>query len=207
MDIHGDIIEPGAFGTNLHDIPMYRDHDREKMLGGWRSFVQEGEKLKVEGAILLKNSNGDPRPVAVNTYSLMKSGFLTGISVGFRPKPGGVIFDEEKNIRRIKKAWLLEASIVSMPAQPKARIRSVKSMTGDGLCDWLEECGFGADEITILMTKGFDALLKQEVAVPRFLPKRDAEQSGDQLALGATLVEEMRGLLKVVSMEGRSDAR
>lgn len=196
IDLHNDIIEPGAFGSNLKNIPMLRDHHGDQ-IGGWSSFEQEGDKLKGEGAILLKDVNGAPRPLAVDTYSLMKGGFLTGVSVGFKPKAGGVVWDDEKNVRRIKKAILLEVSIVTIPAQPKARVRQVKSMTSEGYREWLGDCGFDDDEIKIVMTKGLDALLTREVEIPRFL--REQRSEDEELSM---LAIEMRGLLEAVKTEG-----
>lgn len=157
IDLHGDIIEPNAFGKIAKNLPMLRNHDMDQHIGGWREFEQDGKLLKVEGAVTLLTERGR------ETHALMKQGFLTGISVGFRPKAGGVQYDDQTGVRRIKKATLLEASVVSIPANQAARVRSVKSegvlKSREALTDWLRGCGFTVAECDTVITKGFASLL------------------------------------------------
>lgn len=164
VDKHNDVISPGAFDPiawddkyNRPDVAMYRDHDSSQTIGGWHKFEQVGRQLKVEGALLLTVAK------ARETYDLMKHGYMTGISVGFRVQPGGAAWDEKSGRRTITKAHLLECSIVSMPANPKARIRDIKAdgrLSRDVLADWLAENGFTDPEIELAMSKGFEALLE-----------------------------------------------
>jgi len=161
VDLADDIIEPGAFGKiDAKHVAMLRDHNPSKLIGGWNQFEQDGKNLKVEGAISLGIDIGR------ETYTLMKQGFLSGLSVGFRINKGGVTFDETNGIRRIKRAKLIECSVVSVPAQPKARVRSVKSLleSRDSIIEWLADNGFDDEEIAVIATKGFDALLRGEKA-------------------------------------------
>lgn len=186
IDLHGDIIEPGAFGEiNAKRIPLLRDHDCSSVIGGWKEFSQDGKHLKVAGAISL---SGDV-PRGRETYTLMKQGFLSGISVGFRPKAGGVTYDENTGIRRIKKATLLEASIVSIPANQGARVRSIKSdgvlISREVTIEWLKGNGFDEHEIDIVMARGFNALIGEK-RLP--FTSIDVDMSGNDLA-------EVRGLL------------
>lgn len=166
LDLHGDIMEPGCFGSISKKLPILRDHNLNHLIGGWSEFVQDGKNLKVQGAISLSPDV----PKGRETYTLMKQGFLTGISVGYRVKPGGAMWDDASGVRRIKKAHLLEASIVSIPANQNARVRSVKC---DGVLisrlamrEWLKDNGFGDAEIDIAMTKGLEALVPVERAPP-----------------------------------------
>jgi len=159
VDLVDDIIEPGAFGKiNPKDVALLRDHIGSQCIGGWSSFEQDGKHLRVEGDISLAI------PVGRETYTLMKQGFLSGISVGYRIKKGGMIFDEASGIRRIKKATLVEASIVSVPANRGARVRAVKSLIGsaDELHEWLADAGFDEQQIAVINRKGFDALRREE---------------------------------------------
>ena len=156
-DLTGDIIEPHAFGTiNARTIPLLRDHDPRQIIGGWKSieYTEAGTKLKVHGEIGLSDSI----PRGRETFELLKRGWLSGISVGFKPTPGSVTFDETKNVRRIKSAMLMECSLVSIPANPSARVRNVKSLTRPDLASWLAESGFAGDDIAVVMTRGFDTL-------------------------------------------------
>ena len=78
-DSHNDIIEAGAFGAiDPRQILLLRDHDRTKVVGGWRRFNQDGRYLVGEGELVLQVRE------AAETYSLMKVGHLSGLSVGFQ---------------------------------------------------------------------------------------------------------------------------
>jgi len=159
VDLADDIIEAGAFGNiDAKQVAMLRDHNPSKLIGGWEGFEQDGKNLRVEGKISLGVDIGR------ETYTLMKQGFLSGLSVGFRIKKGGASIDEASGIRRIKRASLIEVSVVSVPAQPKARVRSVKSLleSRDSVIEWLADNGFDDDEIAVITQKGFDALLRGE---------------------------------------------
>jgi HK97 family phage prohead protease len=150
-DRAGDVIEAGAFGDIIpKSIKMFRDHMREHLIGGWKKFTQDGDKLLVEGAITLLTEKGK------ETYTLMKQGFLDGLSVGFIPEPGGVVFKDQRRI--IKKASLLECSICALPCNKGAHVTTVKGLSQDGTRQWLRDNGLFDDDIEIVMAKGFDAL-------------------------------------------------
>lgn len=132
-DEQNDIIEAGAFepipmkmGPDGHSIPnvmMLRDHDRSEIVGGWRSFKQEGRRLLVEGELALEVGK------ARETYALLKRGYLSGLSVGFSVKNlKDMDYDQVTGKRTIKKALLRECSIVGFPANNRARVVNVKSM-------------------------------------------------------------------------------
>src|SRR5262245_56585350 len=120
-----DVIETGAFAKIVpKDAALLRDDVGTQCIGGCTAFVQDGKDLRVEGDISLAV------PLGRDTYTLMKQGFLSGISAGYRIRKGGMLFDEAAGIRRIKKATLVECSIVAVPANRGARVRYVKSMLG-----------------------------------------------------------------------------
>jgi uncharacterized protein len=158
VDLHNDVIEAGAFdpiatkaspdGELIPDVLMLRDHDRAQIIGGWKSFEQKGARLLVEGELTLEVEK------ARETYALMKRGYLSGLSVGFEVKdPKGIVFDDKKNRRFIKKAQLRECSIVSFPANRQARILSVKS----DIDEWLIERGFESGDLERLLQEMKDA--------------------------------------------------
>jgi len=159
IDLVDDIIEPGAFGKIVpKDVALLRDHVGTQCIGGWTGFEQDGKHLRVEGDISLAI------PLGRETYTLMKQGFLSGISVGYRIRKGGMAFDEASGVRRIKKATLVECSIVAVPANRGARVRSVKSLLGSPaeLHEWLADAGFDDREIDVVISRGFDALRRDE---------------------------------------------
>jgi Escherichia/Staphylococcus phage prohead protease len=151
IDLTDDIIEAGAFGKiDARHIALLRDHSASSVIGKWLMFEQDGKQLKVEGEICL--SPDVPR--GRETYTLMKGGYITGISVGFRILKGGAVWDEANGVRRIKKAKLIEASIVSVPANQRARVRTVKDLLGETpvaqLRAVLAEEGFDDSSIELL---------------------------------------------------------
>jgi len=140
-DSDNDIIAEGAFNPlpRLKDIKMLRDHNRSEVIGGYTVFRQQGTQLYVEGEMLVSDI-----AKARETYALMKKGYVSGLSVGFRIKSlSDVHFDERTGIRTIKKASLKECSIVAFPANRHAQVTSVKSE----LNLWLKERGFDPDDL------------------------------------------------------------
>jgi len=155
-DLTDDIIEAGAFGEiDPEDVRLLRDHRPDQVIGKWHRFEQKGKKLEVEGEIGLDIEKG------LETYKLLKRGYIKGLSVGFRPKAGGVKWNDDFSVRIIKEATLLECSIVAIPANPKARLHAVKSLTPESTRQWLYDCGLTEHEVEVVMTRGFDALSKR----------------------------------------------
>jgi len=158
-DAHNDVIEPGAFdpiAKNSHgdpDVLMLRDHDRSHVIGGWKSIVQQGRQVRVEGELVLQVEK------ARETYALLKKGYLSGLSVGFSADRDNVRFDNYTSKRFIKKATLKECSIVARPANARARVTNVKS---EEFADLLCECGLDEHDADILVHEGLDALIESK---------------------------------------------
>lgn len=151
IDLQGDIIEAGAFdpiptklspdGIKIPNVMMLRDHERSEVIGGWKSFKQNGKQLLVEGELALEVAK------ARETYALMKRGYLSGISVGYSAKMEDIKWEPKTGRRYIKKGLLKECSIVSFPANTNAKIISVKSE----LDDWLMDHGCDPDDLEKLL--------------------------------------------------------
>ena len=172
-DLTDDIIEAGAFGeVDAASIALLRDHHPGQVIGKWHKFEQKGKRLEVEGEIGLDIDKG------LETYKLMKHGYIKGLSVGFRCKKGGVTWNEDTDIRYIKAATLLEISIVAIPANQKARLHAVKSLSADSTRQWLYDGGLEEEEVDVVMTRGFDALLKNKrIHVKEFDGHRDYDDA------------------------------
>lgn len=192
VDLGQDVIEPGAFGKSLNSVVLLRDHNASKVIGRLDQFEQDGKNLRVAGEI------GFDTDVARETYALMKRGYLSGISPGFVVKRDGVSWDEKDKVRHIKKAELVECSIVAIPANQRARVRNVKSLLEKiGPHDFLFDLGFDEEEVEVLVTKGFDALLRGETRrapqLPSYLPPpTTGEDSPAWLADVRDLLKDMR---------------
>ena len=171
-DLTDDIIEAGAFGdVDPEDVRLLRDHRPDQVIGKWLRFEQKGKRLEVEGEIGLDIEKG------LETYKLLQRGYIKGLSVGFRPKSGGVRFNDDYTERRIKQATLLEISIVAIPANQKARLHAVKSLSPESTRQWLYDSGFSEREIEVVMTRGFDALDKR-IAITEIDGFREHDEAG-----------------------------
>jgi HK97 family phage prohead protease len=115
----GDVIEKGAFANASLPIPMLFGHDLNDPVGTWDTAEEKADGLHISGKLLV---NDVPR--ARQVQALVKSGAVRGISVGFvtkkaTPRKGGG--------RTIKSLEWLEASLVTIPMHPGARVTSAKS--------------------------------------------------------------------------------
>jgi phage prohead protease, HK97 family len=123
-DSYGEIVEPGAFAESLarHRREgtkplMLWQHDPDKPIGVWDDLAEDGKGLRGKGRLLAGVSKADEALI------LLKAGALQGLSIGYREQevaPDG-------NNRRLKKLDLLEISLVSFPANRRARVEAVKS--------------------------------------------------------------------------------
>lgn len=117
-DRDGDVIEPDAFAF-ADTVPMLYGHDQKDVIGKWTAIEPTSDGLLVEGRLNLNTARGR------EVYELLKSGDLSGLSVGYLTKTAS----QTASGRRITSADLLEISIVAVPANPAARVLSVKGTT------------------------------------------------------------------------------
>ena len=138
VDSYGDVIQPGAFADTLAAAQktgtwpaMLLQHGGWGMgaedmtpIGIWTGLSEDGIGLKVQGKFadtvrgreayaLLKM---DPRPA------------IDGLSIGYIPKEWTQRSKPEEPRRTLKKVDLLEVSLVTFPANGKARVSAVKSL-------------------------------------------------------------------------------
>lgn len=128
-DSYGDVIAPGAFKKSLKSGAqplMFLNHDMFSLpIGKWTAFEEDDFGLKVSGEFIDTQLGRD-------TYLASKAGAITGLSIGYIPTEvayGKVGTDEPA--RTIKALDLIEISVVTIPANSKARILDVKSLRDD----------------------------------------------------------------------------
>lgn len=149
------------------DILLLRDHDRTQIIGGWKSFQQDGARLTCEGVICTAVEK------ARETLALMRGKYLNGLSVGWTAREDDVSYDEKRNLRVFRNAKLVECSIVGRQAQRSARIHHIKASDVVSLLT----AGLGEDEMAILLDEGFEQLVarrkaaKEPPLIPHFLKK------------------------------------
>ncbi|BCJ90034.1 peptidase U35 [Terrihabitans soli] len=171
-DDSGDLILPGAFKKNLRQkksegrtIPMYAMHGFRLgadplPVGVWKSVEEDQKGLKCVGEIVAMDTEHGKR-----IYSLVKSGALGALSIGYRVSEGGAVFGSKvgEPRRTLKQVEIVEISLVDDPSNAKARVHSIKSARVDGaLNDFAKRLRDGAPpEI-----KEFEEILR-DAGVPR----------------------------------------
>ncbi|MBW6421257.1 HK97 family phage prohead protease [Rhizobium sp. XQZ8] len=123
VDLGKDRIERGAFLNSLVErgpagVRMLFQHDPNEPIGAWKTIREDARGLYVEG--VLAPGVGRSREV----LSLMKTGALDGLSIGFRTVKART--DAKTGVRRILEADLWEISVVTFPMLPSARVSNVK---------------------------------------------------------------------------------
>ena len=138
VDSYGDVIQPGAFADTLAAAQksgqwpaMLLQHGGWGMgaedmtpIGIWTSFSEDGVGLKVEGKLA-------DTPRGREAYALLKMEprpAIDGLSIGYIPKEWSQRSKPEEPRRTLKKVDLLEVSLVTFPANGKARVSAVKSL-------------------------------------------------------------------------------
>jgi HK97 family phage prohead protease len=175
VDSYGDVIDPGAFKKTLSDArktnswpAMLLQHggfgfnaDDMTPIGIWTEMDEDENGLKVTGKLA-----GTQRGEEV--YGLLKMTprpALNGLSIGYRARKFTMGTKAGEPRRRLHELELVEVSLVTMPANPKARVGSVKSDDGLGIRDAekaLREAGFSANEAKAILAKGFAAIDHRE---------------------------------------------
>ncbi len=125
VDLHGDIIERGAFADSIaaytrgeRHIAMLDHHRMDAPIGRWTKVEETEAGLSMEGRLTM----GVQR--ARELRDLARDKALGGLSIGFRTIEDE--YDRDSKARRIKRVELMEVSLVSIPANPEARIQNVK---------------------------------------------------------------------------------
>lgn len=136
VDQGGDKVIRGAFKEALEKakaqdrlIPMLWQHNQDEPIGVWDEIVEDRKGLRVKGRLLV-----DFDPLAQRAYGHVKAGSIGGMSIGYRPEPGGITEDPKvRGVYQLTKLDLREVSLVTMPMNIQARITDVKSLAESGL--------------------------------------------------------------------------
>jgi len=175
VDSYGDVIAKGAFKKTIADAKksgswpaMLMQHggwgmsaDDLTPVGIWTEMAEDDNGLLITGK-LADTMRGN------EAYGLLKMTprpALNGLSIGYRARKFTLGTKPEEPRRTLQEVELVEVSLVTFPANPKARIGSVKS--GDGLSvrdaeRALREAGFSSNEAKAILAKGFTAIDHRE---------------------------------------------
>ena len=125
-DSYDDVIAGGAFAGSIKahksegTMPaMLWQHDASQPIGIWTDMTEDAKGLHIKGKLALDTVKGK------EAHALLKMGALNGLSIGFVSKQWA--YDRETDVRTLTEIELWEVSLVTFPANEKARITNVKS--------------------------------------------------------------------------------
>ena len=205
VDATGDVIRAGAFAESLGEWkargkfpPMLLQHGggvfgggAEDMLpvGEWLSMEENRRGLKVEGQLFaLGTEKGQ------YIYEGLKAGALDGLSIGFQTRESVAGTRAGEPDRRLTNIDLWEVSIVTFPANPKARVMAVKALSVEqrrDLEDALRDAGVSRKDCPKVVAV-LSQWLQRDAGGPR--GQRDAAAAGDEVAsLLSAILERQSG--------------
>lgn len=124
VDSYGDICVAGCFGPSLAKHRregtkplLLWQHDPAKPIGVWEDLTEDGKGLRGTGRLLKGVRQAEEALI------LLKAGALRGLSIGYRE----VSAQPDGNHRKLLELDLIEASIVSFPANRRASVTAIKS--------------------------------------------------------------------------------
>lgn len=159
VDAWDDIVEAGSFKSSLREhkkagtMPaLLWQHDSRQPIGVWESMQEDGHGLFVKGRLLKADVQK-----AGEAYALLQAGALSGMSIGYIARDYSV--DEKTWVRTLKKVDLMEASLVTFPANASARVTGVKASGIITIRDFeaalRDALGFGREEAKRIASHGF----------------------------------------------------
>lgn len=155
-DNYDDVIAKGAFVKSLKDhkaagtMPaMLWQHDADKPIGVWTEMVEDEKGLRIKGQLAMETVKGK------EAHALLKMGALNGLSIGFMSKEWA--YDRETEVRTLTAIDLWEVSLVTFPANEKARVTNVKSAdemaTPKDAEKALRDAGFSKSDATAFVSR------------------------------------------------------
>lgn len=155
-DNYDDVIAKGAFVQSLKDhkaagtMPaMLWQHDADKPIGIWTEMVEDEKGLRIKGQLAMETVKGK------EAHALLKMGALNGLSIGFMSKQWA--YDRDTEVRTLTEIDLWEVSLVTFPANEKARVTNVKSAdemaTPKDAEKALRDAGFSKSDATAFVSR------------------------------------------------------
>ena len=156
-DNYDDVIAKGAFVQSLKDhnaagtMPaMLWQHSADHPIGIWTEMVEDDKGLRIKGQLAMETVKGK------EAHALLKMGAINGLSIGFMSKQWA--YDRETEVRTLTEIDLWEVSLVTFPANEKARITNVKASPDEVTTPKdaeraLREAGFSKADATAIVAR------------------------------------------------------
>jgi hypothetical protein len=166
VDFWGDLIVEGAFQSTIAQAKstnqwpaLLSQHgftgEGDVPVGIWTEMREDSIGLYVEGKLA-------DTPRGKELYGLMKMEprpAINGLSIGYQAEEWTTRSKPEEPRRTLKKINLMEISLVTFPANPKARTTAVKSgLTIRDAENALRDAGFTRSQAKSITAEGFDGL-------------------------------------------------
>lgn len=160
LDSYGETIAPGAFSASLarHQAAgtapaMLWSHASDRPIGSWREVLEDKRGLRARGQLNLATAAGR------EAFEHLRAGDASGLSIGFYPRRSEPDVDGGKRLLEVD---LVEISAVVLPANPAARVTSVRSLatppaTVRELEEALRDMGFSRRAAASIAARGFEA--------------------------------------------------
>lgn len=155
-DNYDDVIAKGAFIASLAEhktagtMPaMLWQHEADEPIGIWTEMAEDAKGLRIKGQLCLETTQGK------EAHALLKMGAINGLSIGFMSKQWA--YDQQTDVRTLTEIDLWEVSLVTFPANEKARITNVKSsdelVTPKDAEKTLRDAGFSKSDATAFVSR------------------------------------------------------
>ena len=157
-DRDGDVVAKGAFADSPKErLPaLLWQHNAKEPIGRFDVVREDERGLFVKGRLAQSGRGAE-------AYELLKMGALNGLSIGFVTKEA--MRNSAAGTRTIKRADLMEVSLVTFPANELARVQTVKQSGVQSLADQIKtqqsfetmlcDNGFSPRRAKGIATKGF----------------------------------------------------
>lgn len=155
-DNYDDVIAKGAFSRSLKEhktagtMPaMLWQHSADHPIGIWTEMVEDDKGLRIKGQLAMETVKGK------EAHALLKLGAINGLSIGFMSKQWA--YDRDTEVRTLTEIDLWEVSLVTFPANEKARVTNVKSAdemaTPKDAEKVLRDAGFSKSDATAFVSR------------------------------------------------------
>lgn len=180
-DSYGDVIVKGAFSESIKahksegTMPaMLWQHDERDPIGVWTDMSEDDNGLHLKGRVAVETQRGK------DALALLRMKAINGLSIGFVATKKS--FDDKAGVRILSGIDLWEVSLVTFPANVKARVTSIKAADVAGITSIrqaekpLRDAGFSDDA-----AKAYLASVKRIV-----LDERDARDATAKASAAAS---------------------
>lgn len=122
VDNQHDVVMAGAFRRTISErvgeIKLLWQHAPSQPIGYFTAMFEDARGLYVEGQLMMEVEQ------AREAYTLLKSGVVKGLSIGYSPVRFSL--DPDSGVRQLKEVDLWEISLVTFPANTQSLVTVVK---------------------------------------------------------------------------------